>query len=116
MGIYFITKKFKVLRGYLPLRSLLEIIFIKDGVIKPLEINLSMTSHNIFFDSAQTMHDVEDKSVDLVVTSPPYPMIEIWDEILGIQNSKISSAFNEKDYKQVYKLMHKELEESLVSI
>ena len=31
-------------------------------------------------------------SVDLVVTSPPYPMIEMWDEMFCTQNSAIRTA------------------------
>ena len=29
------------------------------------------------------MKEVRDASVDLMITSPPYPMIEMWDEIFG---------------------------------
>jgi modification methylase len=39
------------------------------------------TSHTIHFEPAQQMTSVMDESVDLVVTSPPYPMIEMWDEL-----------------------------------
>ena len=78
--------------------------------IQAIGDSIPMTTHEIFFDSAQTMRDVENESVDLVVTSPPYPMIEMWDEILGSQNAKISSAFEEKDYTQVFEFMHMELD------
>lgn len=38
------------------------------------------TRHNIWFKSSTDMtSDVQDCSVDLVVTSPPYPMVEMWD-------------------------------------
>ena len=33
-----------------------------------------------------------DESVNLIVTSPPYPMIEMWDEIMSTQNPKIGKA------------------------
>lgn len=35
------------------------------------------TRHNIFFAASQNMSEVEDSSINLVVTSPPYPMIEM---------------------------------------
>ena len=41
------------------------------------------TNHTIYIHASQHMMQIEDNSIDLVVTSPPYPMIEMWDEILG---------------------------------
>ncbi|MBC8295159.1 MAG: site-specific DNA-methyltransferase, partial [Pelagibacterales bacterium] len=52
-----------------------------------------MTRNNIFFGKAQKMEKIEDNSIDLIVTSPPYPMIEMWDEILINQNNKIKTEF-----------------------
>jgi len=40
-----------------------------------------MTKHKIFYENANNMHFIDDNTVDLVVTSPPYPMIEMWDDI-----------------------------------
>jgi len=55
------------------------------------------------------MLQIQDNSVDLVVTSPPYPMIEMWDEIMGKQNPKIlKSLQNEPD--TAFELMHAELD------
>ena len=39
------------------------------------------TLHNIYIGASQKMHQLQSESVDLVVTSPPYPMIEMWGEI-----------------------------------
>jgi len=36
------------------------------------------------------MRAIESNSVALVVTSPPYPMIEMWDEIMANQNPDIN--------------------------
>lgn len=47
------------------------------------------TNHTIYIHASQHMMQIEDNSIDLVVTSPPYPMIEMWDEILGKQNPNI---------------------------
>jgi DNA modification methylase len=40
---------------------------------------LSTTAHTTRFQKANDLSDLEDRSVSLVVTSPPYPMIEMWD-------------------------------------
>lgn len=66
--------------------------------------------HNIFFHEAQYMEELEDSSVDLIVTSPPYPMIEMWDGILGKQNPEITSALNADNPKLAFELMHQELD------
>ncbi|MEX2411661.1 MAG: site-specific DNA-methyltransferase, partial [Candidatus Paceibacterota bacterium] len=50
------------------------------------------TTHKIHFNNAGDLSEVEDNSVSLVVTSPPYPMIEMWDESFSTQNSNIAKA------------------------
>src|SRR5712664_1648875 len=41
----------------------------------------------VFYSSAEQMDEVETDSTQLVVTSPPYPMIEMWDHLFeGILN------------------------------
>ncbi len=47
------------------------------------------TNHKIIYDNAMNMEAVSSESVDLMVTSPPYPMIEMWDEILAQQSSSV---------------------------
>jgi DNA modification methylase len=43
--------------------------------------NLKDTTHKIFFEDCAIMESVPNNSIDLVVTSPPYPMIGMRDEI-----------------------------------
>ncbi|NGM62687.1 site-specific DNA-methyltransferase [Sphingobacterium sp. SGG-5] len=57
------------------------------------------------------MNRVEDESIQLVVTSPPYPMIEMWDEVLGRQNPSIGNKFIQNDAYCIYELMHQELDQ-----
>lgn len=39
------------------------------------------TSHSVLYgDARRRLAEMPPSSVDLVVTSPPYPMIEMWDE------------------------------------
>ena len=69
----------------------------------------NITKHNIYFLSSTNMHCIDDASVDLVVTSPPYPMIEMWDEIMAMQNPAITDALK-NDPELAFELMHKELD------
>lgn len=66
--------------------------------------------HTIFFTAAQRMSQIDDASIDLVVTSPPYPMIEMWDDILSQQNNCIGEALSANDPKKAFELMHQELD------
>jgi DNA modification methylase len=68
------------------------------------------TTHKIYFKNANDMADLSDCSVDLMVTSPPYPMVEMWDEIFSKQNPTIKTALTEKDGNLVFELMNQELD------
>ena len=51
---------------------------------------LSMkTNHKILFQDARDLKEIPSESVDLVVTSPPYPMIDMWDDMFSNQNIEI---------------------------
>lgn len=67
------------------------------------------TNHCIYIGASQHMTSTKDNSVDLVVTSPPYPMVVMWDEIMAKQNPDISEHI-EKNPKTAFELMHKELD------
>ena len=64
------------------------------------------TIHKIFFQDARDLKKVASESVDLVVTSPPYPMIDMWDDMFGDQNPEIQKALARNDGRQAYELMH----------
>ena len=68
------------------------------------------TTHNILFQDARDLKEIPSESVDLVVTSPPYPMIEMWDEMFSRQNPEIQKALACGDGKQAYALMHEVLD------
>lgn len=51
------------------------------------------------------MEELADESINIVVTSPPYPMVEMWDDIFAMQNKAI--ACNLADNPSVsFDLMH----------
>ncbi len=68
------------------------------------------TQHKMIFKSASNMSDIKDESIELVVTSPPYPMIEMWDEIFGLQNTEIQSALESNNGSLAFELMNQELD------
>lgn len=56
------------------------------------------------------MSELNDESVNLVVTSPPYPMIEMWDDIFSGQNPDVKGAFETNRPRLAFELMHRELD------
>lgn len=73
-------------------------------------MDIKTTTHKTIIGAAQNMHQIESNSIDLVVTSPPYPMIEMWDDIMALQNPKIATALTNKDPHLAFELMHLELD------
>jgi len=68
------------------------------------------TRHDIVIGKAQKMNWIKDRSIHLVVTSPPYPMIEMWDDILSNQHSAIRKALRTNQGQTAFELMHLELD------
>ena len=74
------------------------------------------TRWKVFFKDSRRMEEVEDGSVQLVVTSPPYPMIEIWDSQFRSLDREIDRLWAEMEKceggeklklaLQIYGLMH----------
>ena len=64
------------------------------------------TSHRIVMADAGRMDSVEDRSIDLVVTSPPYPMIQMWDDHFSAANPAIARALDKADVRQAFEGMH----------
>jgi DNA modification methylase len=68
------------------------------------------TTHKIYFENSQDMGAIPSGTAHLVVTSPPYPMIEMWDEMFSNQNSEIAKALTKGDGWNAFELMHRELD------
>ena len=64
------------------------------------------TSHQVHFGDAGKMTDIADNSVQLVVTSPPYPMIAMWDEMFSKKAKPIAKALKNHDGPLAFDLMH----------
>jgi len=63
------------------------------------------TSHRVHVGDARSM-DVDDGSVDLVVTSPPYPMIEMWDDLFAELSPAAGEALDSGDGGRAFEAMH----------
>ncbi len=68
------------------------------------------TSHTVLFQDSRNLNKIPDQSVDLVVTSPPYPMIEMWDHLFGQLNPEISELLSQEMGTEAFELMHRELD------
>ena len=68
------------------------------------------TIHQIFYRDARNLKEIPSESVDLVVTSPPYPMIGMWDDVFGSQNLEVQKALKTGDGKLAHELMHEILD------
>ncbi len=56
------------------------------------------------------MEELSSESIDLVITSPPYPMIEMWDNVFSNLNRKVAETLEKNQGPEAFELMHKELD------
>lgn len=67
------------------------------------------TAHEVFIGNSNDLSEVGDNKVELVVTSPPYPMIEMWDDLFSSINPEIRTALDTGEGREAFELMHDEL-------
>lgn len=65
-----------------------------------------MTTHKIISANSDDLFMLSDESVDLIVTSPPYPMIEMWDGMFSDQNPDIGYVLAAGDGNGAFHKMH----------
>ncbi|MFC4360030.1 DNA-methyltransferase [Halobium salinum] len=68
------------------------------------------TEHRLYVADAADMAAVDDGAVDLVVTSPPYPMIEMWDDLFAEQEPAVRDALDRGDGETAFERMHETLD------
>lgn len=68
------------------------------------------TRHRIEFSDSRSLSTIKNESIDLVVTSPPYPMIEMWDSLFASLNQEIGEALESNDGSRAFELMNQELD------
>ncbi|MFB6168310.1 MAG: site-specific DNA-methyltransferase [Haloferacaceae archaeon] len=57
-----------------------------------------------------------DDAVDLLVTSPPYPMVELWDDVFAATASGVEAALEEGDGEAAFAAMHDALDEAWAEV
>ena len=74
------------------------------------------TQHKIIIADSQQMPEIADSTIHLMVTSPPYPMIKMWDTQFAATNPKIAHLWQkleangeEETVTQIYDAMHEAL-------
>jgi len=68
------------------------------------------TEHKSIFSDSRYMKELSDESIDLMVTSPPYPMIEMWDDMFSQQSSSVKNKLSKGDGFGAFESMHKILD------
>ncbi len=68
------------------------------------------TSHTVVTSDARELHTVVEDSVELVVTSPPYPMIEMWDDLFTTLNPETGTHLENESGDKAFESMHAELD------
>ena len=68
------------------------------------------TRHEVRLAAAERIADLEDGSIALVVTSPPYPMIEMWDGIFSAQDGACARALEAAEGWKAFEAMHRILD------
>jgi DNA modification methylase len=74
------------------------------------------THHRVILGNSQQMNELADGCVHLMVTSPPYPMIQMWDEIFCRADQKIAELWQKLNadgdgatVREIYDAMHENL-------
>ncbi len=68
------------------------------------------TSHRIRISDSTSMPEIENQSADLIVTSPPYPMIQMWDDHFTRLDPEIGTALETNDGATAFERMHRRLD------
>lgn len=62
--------------------------------------------HKLIVGDSRKLSQIPDKSVHLIITSPPYPMIEMWDEVFSSMDPSVKKDLESGDGMSAFKKMH----------
>ncbi len=68
------------------------------------------TTHRLLFKDSSTTDDLWPGSANLVVTSPPYPMIAMWDDVFSRADSSVADHLAECRGEEAFEQMHQQLD------
>jgi DNA modification methylase len=71
---------------------------------------MEKTYHMVHYKDSRDMSFIKDNSINLILTSPPYPMIQMWDELFSDLHPSIKESLAAADGKSAFTLMHNELD------
>jgi DNA modification methylase len=75
------------------------------------------TTHRIIYgDSTGALRNLRRGSIDLVVTSPPYPMIEMWDGLFARLDPRVGALLDSNDGDSAHDMMHRTLDKVWKSV
>ncbi len=69
------------------------------------------TTHRPIIGDSRSMKGLSDNSIDLIVTSPPYPMIEMWDQIFSSLQPGITPLLEKGNGSGAFEAMHQVLDQ-----
>jgi len=72
------------------------------------ELKMPKTEHKIILGDSRHMNEIKDREVHLIVTSPPYPMIKIWDDLfksLGCKTYDEMHDYLSEVWKECYRVL-----------
>ncbi len=79
---------------------------VEDPAIRKARSRSLKTTHRLCFADAGDLQAIQSDSVHLVVTSPPYPMIEMWDQCFAEQDPETREALGKEQGWQAFERMH----------
>ena len=65
-----------------------------------------MTTHKIIVGNSDSIPQIKSKSINLIITSPPYPMISMWDGMFVDQDPMIDQYLKANNGYQAFLAMH----------
>jgi len=69
------------------------------------------TEHLNINSNAREMTVLADNSINLVITSPPYPMIKLWDDLFIKEDPEIKTLLDSKHFTEAFERMHCQLDQ-----
>lgn len=72
--------------------------------------SIEETKHALYNADSRNLEQLHSESVNLILTSPPYPMVEMWDELFNEWDPKIAECLAGFDANRVFELMHTQLD------
>ncbi len=74
------------------------------------------TKHSFIYADSRKLETTAGNSIDLVVTSPPYPMIEMWDRQFSFLTPGLENMLEESNYSAAFEAMHLELDKVWIEL